>query len=215
MANLNIAQLPVLSGLPSDDARFIVQQGSGTFQVTGEQLRAAYGGASGGPGGVQSVQAGSGIAVDDTDPENPVVAALLEQGANVTITPGTAPGSLRISASGGGGGGGGGKTEYTPILKVGAGLSLTAAEVTDSALTPFINTNASNIDMLLTGINGVYLLVFLTVGAPCTLTNPTGSNMFDQSTSAQSVITIAANEVVQMIVNGDGTNWSGNVITRY
>lgn len=214
MSNLNIAQLPVLSGVPSDDARFIVQQGSGTFQVTGEQLRAAYGGSGGGGGGIASVQPGQGIAVDDTDPANPVVATLLEAGSNVTIVPGTEPGSLRISASGGGGGGGG-KTEYTPILKVGAGLSLTAAEVTDSALTPFINTNASNIDMLLTGINGVFLLVFLTVGAPCTLTNPTGANMFDQSTSAQSVITIAANEVVQMIVNGDGTNWSGNVITRY
>lgn len=214
MANLNIAQLPVLSGVPSDDARFIVQQGSGTFQVTCEQLRAAYGGASGGSGGVQSVQAGSGIAVDDTDPDNPVVAALLEAGSNVTITPGTEPGSLRISASGGGGGGGG-KVQYTPVLKVGAGQSLSAAEVTDAALTPFINTNASNIDMLLTGINGVYLLVFLTVGAPCTLTNPTGANMFDQGTSALSVINIAANECIQMIVNGDGTSWSGNVITRY
>lgn len=214
MANLNIAQLPVLSGVPSDDARFIVQQGSGTFQVTGEQLRAAYGGSGGGGGGIEAVQPGQGIAVDATDPANPVVSALLEAGTNVTITPGTAPNSLRISASGGGGGGGG-KVQYTPVLKVGAGQSLSAAEVTDAALTPFINTNASNIDMLLGGINGVYLLVFLTVGAPCTLTNPTGANMFDQGTTALSVINIAANECVQMIVNGDGSSWSGNVITRY
>lgn len=191
MSNINIAQLPTLTGIPSDDARFIVQQGAGTFQVTGAQLRAAYGGASGGSGGVQSVQAGTGIAVDDTDPANPIVSAT------------------------GGGGGGGGKVQYVPILKVGTGQSLSATEVTNAALTPFINTNASNIDMLLTGINGVYLLTFLTVGAPCTLTNPTGANMFDRSTSALSVINIAANECIQMIVNGDGTNWSGNVITRY
>lgn len=214
MANLNIAQLPVLSGVPSDDARFIVQQGSGTFQVTGEQLRAAYGGSGGGGGGIEAVQPGQGIAVDDTDPANPVVSALLEAGTNVTIVPGSAPNSLRISASGGGGGGGG-PAQFTPVLKVGAGQSLSAAEVSGSAFTPFINTNASNIDMLLTGINGVYLLVFLTVGAPCTLTNPTGANMFDQGTTALSVINIAANECVQMIVNGDGSSWSGNVITRY
>lgn len=214
MANLNIAQLPVLSGVPSDDARFIVQQGSGTFQVTGEQLRAAYGGSGGGGGGIEAVQPGQGIAVDATDPANPVVSALLEAGTNVTIVPGSAPNSLRISASGGGGGGGG-PAQFTPVLKVGAGQSLSAAEVSGSAFTPFINTNASNIDMLLTGINGVYLLVFLTVGAPCTLTNPTGANMFDQGTTALSVINIAANECVQMIVNGDGSSWSGNVITRY
>lgn len=214
MANLNIAQLPVLSGVPSDDARFIVQQGSGTFQVTGEQLRTAYGGSGGGGGGIEAVQPGQGIAVDATDPANPVVSALLEAGTNVTIVPGSAPNSLRISASGGGGGGGG-PAQFTPVLKVGAGQSLSAAEVSGSAFTPFINTNASNIDMLLTGINGVYLLVFLTVGAPCTLTNPTGANMFDQGTTALSVINIAANECVQMIVNGDGSSWSGNVITRY
>lgn len=124
MANLEINQLPSLVGNPPDTALFIVQNGAGTFQVTGAQLRAAYGGSGGGGGGIASVQPGSGIAVDETDPANPIVSALLEAGSNVTIVPGTAPGSLRISSTGGGGGGG----NVVPLLATSA-VTLTAADL--------------------------------------------------------------------------------------
>lgn len=126
MANLNINQLPMLVGNPPDDAVFIVQTGAGTFQVTGAQLRAAYGGSGGGGGGIAAIQPGSGIAVDDTDPANPIVSALLEAGTNVTIVPGSLPNSLKISSTGGGGGGGGGNV--VPIL-ASAPVTLTAADL--------------------------------------------------------------------------------------
>lgn len=215
MANLNIAQLPVLSGLPSDDARFIVQQGSGTFQVTGEQLRAAYGGASGGSGGVQSVQAGSGIAVDDTDPENPVVGTLLEAGTNVTIVAGSAPNSLRISASGGGGGGGG-PQQVSQIAKVGASPQLVIGEeISGSANTPLIVTNAAALNFDLTDLVGFYVAYFVAYAA-CTIGTPTGAKIIDKSGSAVATIACAQFETIQFLLAGDGSsNFSIQVLNRY
>ncbi len=192
MANLNIAQLPVLSGLPSDDARFIVQQGSGTFQVTGEQLRAAYGGASGGSGGVQSVQAGSGIAVDDTDPANPIVSAT------------------------GGGGGGGGPQQVSQIAKVGASPQLViGAEISGSANTPLIVTNAAALNFDLTDLNGFYVAYFVAYAA-CTIGTPSGARIIDKAGSAVATIACAQFETIQFLLAGDGSsNYSIQVLNRY
>lgn len=214
MANLNISDLPPLSGFPDDDALLIVQQGAGTFRVTGAQLRAAYGGSGGGSGGITDIQPGQGIAVDETDPAIPVVSANLEAGANVTFTAGAAPNSIRISASGGGGGGSG-QVTFVQIAKVAPGSTLTGAEVNTAGATPFVISNQANLDLLLDDMVGTFLVVFRAFGAPLTLTNPTGANMFDQGSSALSAINLVADETVQMIMAGDGVNWSGYVLTRY
>lgn len=144
----------------------------------------------GGGGGIESIVPGTGISVDDTDPANPVVSAT--------------------------GGGGGGKAQYTQLVKIGAGQSFTLTELDAAAFTPWIVTNASNID--LTGFDplvGNYLLTVTTLGAPCTLTNPTGSNLFDKTSTPASSISIAADETVDLIIAGDGSNWTGYVVGRY
>lgn len=77
------------------------------------------GGGGGGTGTVESVVAGTNVAVDSTDPANPVVSAstdaevvrdtvgsALVAGSNVTITINDAGDTITISSTGGGGGGG-------------------------------------------------------------------------------------------------------------
>lgn len=191
MANLNISQLPALTGIPEDNALFIMQAGASTFRVTGLQLRQAYGGGGGGSGGVQSVQPGTGIAVDNTDPANPIVSAT------------------------GGGGGGNGTVQFVQVGKLSPGATLTGAEIMGAGATPFVLSNQEQIELLLNDLNGSYLVVFRAFLNPLTLLNPSGSNIFDQSGTPVSQIVVAPNQLVQMILTGGGGSWSGYVLTRY
>lgn len=144
----------------------------------------------GGGGIVESIVAGANVTVDDTDPANPIVSAS-------------------------GGGGGGGKAEYTQILKVGGG-SFTLTEFNAAVTTPWILTTGPNIDF--TGFDtlaGNFMILIQTVGTGTTITNPTGSNLFDGATGPVSSISIAADETIQFMLTGDGSNWSGYVMGRY
>lgn len=183
MANLNINQLPMLVGNPPDDAVFIVQTGAGTFQVTGAQLRAAYGGSGGGGGGIAAIQPGSGIAVDETDPANPIVSTLLEAGTNVTIVPGSLPNSLRISASGGGGGGGG---NVTPVL-ASAPVTLTAADLAGPYWIACLGALAVNLPA--DAPDGAHVVISALSGA-VTINCTGGQIAFSPDTSHQGVDTV-------------------------
>lgn len=215
MANFTIDQLPALAGTPPINANYIVSVGGGTFRVTGEQLAAAFGGSGGGSGGVTTVQPGLGIAVDDTDPSAPVVSTLLEQGTNVTIVPGTAPNSLRISAASGGGGGSG-KMQLSQIAKVGSSpQTVSAAEVDATANTPFIITNAAELNFDLDGLNGLFVVYFVAYVA-CTVGTSSGARIIDKAGSAVATIACAQYETIEMALVGDGsTNWSIQVLNRY
>lgn len=184
MANLEINQLPSLVGNPPDTALFIVQNGAGTFQVTGAQLRAAYGGGGGGGGGIAAIQPGSGIAVDETDPANPIVSALLEAGTNVTIVPGSLPNSLRINSTGGGGGGGGGNV--VPIL-ASAPVTLTAADLA----TPYwiACLGALSVDLPTDAPDGAHVVISALSGA-VTINCTGGQIAFSPDTSHQGANTV-------------------------
>lgn len=143
--------------------------------------------------GVLEVVAGTNVTVDNTDPERPIVSAS------------------------GGGGGGGGKVQYTQVAKIGAGQTISGADIDAAAFVPFFVATGASLDMDFSTLNGTYLILFMSYASGgSTLNSLGGAWIIDKSGSAVSSISCAQFETVQMLAVGDGAgNSTAQVIARY
>lgn len=145
---------------------------------------------SGSGGGIESVQAGANVTIDDTDPRNPI-----------------------ISATGGGSGGGGGVAQFSPAV---APATITAADITGATHTPQFVLTSTSVDLDFNGLaTGTYLILIQPYAGAATINSP-NSNMFDKADPATNVLNVDQKEIIQLMVSGDGgTNWSVAVMGRY
>lgn len=141
-------------------------------------------------GGIDSVQPGTNVTIDDTDPRNPI-----------------------INASGGGGGGGGGPAQFTPSV---APATITAADITGAAHTPQFVLTSTSVDLDFNGLAaGTYLILIQPYAGAATINSP-NINLFDKADPAVNTLSVAQKEIIQLLVSGDGgTNWSAAVMGRY